>query len=136
MSLQYCIYFPLLINYSMIKLINLTILTSYCSLIFYLSSRSSIPAPLLFPHQDKIIHFGAYFVMAVLAWRLFKDFCSFKTAIWLSFCFCSLYGISDEWHQAYVPGRDADVLDWLADSMGAATALCCIQWLNKKRPAI
>ncbi len=119
----------------MLKLINLIILTSYCSLIFYLSSRSSLPTPLLFPHQDKLMHMGAYFIMAILAWRLFKDFFNFYAALLISFCFCSLYGISDEWHQAYVPGREADLLDWLADSLGAAIALVSIQLLDKKRPA-
>ena len=34
----------------------------------------------------------------------------------------SLYGITDEWHQYYVPGRFSDVMDWIADTLGAALA--------------
>jgi VanZ family protein len=30
------------------------------------------------------------------------------------------FGISDEWHQSFVPGRSADVLDVLADAAGGA----------------
>ena len=30
----------------------------------------------------------------------------------------ALYGATDEWHQSFVPGRDASVLDWLADLCG------------------
>lgn len=30
----------------------------------------------------------------------------------------SVYGASDEWHQAFVPLRDSDVRDWVADSLG------------------
>jgi VanZ family protein len=31
----------------------------------------------------------------------------------------SLYGVIDEVHQFYVPGRDCNVWDWLADTLGA-----------------
>ena len=31
------------------------------------------------------------------------------------------YGITDEWHQMYVPGRMPDVVDWLADVAGLVT---------------
>jgi len=31
----------------------------------------------------------------------------------------SLYGASDEYHQAFVPNRNPAVSDWVADSLGA-----------------
>ena len=33
----------------------------------------------------------------------------------------AVYGITDEWHQMYVPGRMPDVVDWLADVAGLVT---------------
>ncbi len=33
-----------------------------------------------------------------------------------------VYGITDEWHQSFVPGRMADVADVAADAAGAAVA--------------
>ncbi len=117
----------------MLKTINVTFLTAYCSLIFWLSSRSSLPTPMLFMHQDKLHHLGAYFIMGILAWRVFDGyFDKPKTVIVLSIGFCSLYGFSDEWHQFYTPDREADVLDWLADTLGASIALVTIH-LTKKR---
>ena len=40
----------------------------------------------------------------------------------------TLYGVSDEFHQLFVPGRSADRYDVLADCMGA-TAGAAIGWL-------
>jgi len=39
------------------------------------------------------------------------------------------YGCSDEWHQSFVPGRDADLRDVWADAVGAvAGAAACWAW--------
>lgn len=35
----------------------------------------------------------------------------------------ALFGAVDELHQALVPGRSADVLDWVADVVGGMVAL-------------
>ena len=115
------------------KFINLTFLVLYCSFIFWLSSKPTLPAPMLFTHQDKIFHMGAYFIMGILAWRFFNDLFAKPIIVFLvSLCFSSIYGISDEWHQSYVPGREADILDWLADTLGAITALVAIQLTRRK----
>lgn len=118
----------------MLKFINVTFLILYCSFIYWLSSRQSLPTPMLFLHQDKIHHMGAYFIMGVFAWRFFNDYFSKPLLIcFLSLCFCSLYGFSDEWHQSMVPGRDADVKDWIADTLGASIALCVIYFRKNKK---
>ncbi len=75
---------------------------------------------MLFNHQDKLIHATAYALMGLLAWRMLVH--NFKVKPWLalfSLLFCSLYGVSDEYHQSFIEGRDADVWDWLADTIGA-----------------
>lgn len=33
------------------------------------------------------------------------------------------YGAADEWHQSFVAGRDASVLDWAADVAGVAAGI-------------
>jgi VanZ family protein len=41
----------------------------------------------------------------------------------------SFYGITDEVHQHFVPGRSADITDWYSDSIGSAVALFgCWAW--------
>ncbi len=84
-------------------------------------------------HQDKVLHTGAYFVMGILAWRFFNDYFSKQRTVFIaSVCFCSLYGISDEWHQSMVPGRDPDIWDWIVDTLGATIAATSII-LTKQR---
>ena len=38
--------------------------------------------------------------------------------LWLPLALVPLIGALDEWHQLYVPGRDASVYDWIADALG------------------
>ncbi len=106
---------------------DLTPLTLYCGLIFWLSGRSGTPDPFLFPHQDKLIHIALYAAMGWLACRFFRHLVSQRRVLILvSIAFCSLYGITDEFHQSLVPGRTPDVMDWLADTLGAAIAIFLI----------
>ena len=83
--------------------------------------------PMLFSAEDKLIHAAAYALMGLLAWMtFFREQRPPMTAFIVSVLFCSLYGLSDEWHQSFVPGRDASAGDWLADTLGgflASTAM-------------
>jgi len=114
-----------------VKAFHLSLLIAYSGLIFYLSHQSSLAAPMLFAHQDKLFHAGAYAVLAVLSLNYVKCLTrSFKLALCVAFIFSALYGISDEWHQSFIIGRDASVLDWLADCVGALIALACYRQKN------
>jgi VanZ family protein len=115
----------------MLKILDFTSLLLYCLLIYWLSDQSTLPVPSIFSFQDKILHAGAYFIMGVLAWRSFKHWPnrSITTAL-LTVAFCSLYGISDEWHQSFVEGRFSEIADWLADTSGAGLAVVLLYWLQ------
>jgi len=39
-----------------------------------------------------------------------------------------LYALSDEWHQAFVPGRTPRLLDWLVDGSGVILGLAAFIW--------
>jgi len=83
-----------------------------------------------FLHQDKFMHAGTYAVLAVLAWRSFnhQKHVKPKWVLISAFIFTSSYGLSDEFHQSFIIGRDADAWDWLADSVGALLALVWIKY--------
>jgi VanZ family protein len=86
--------------------------------IFWLSQQPSLPIPMKYPYQDKLFHGIAYFVLSLLlAHAVYPG--SHKKRFALAFLIAALYGVSDEIHQAFVPGRDASGWDWLADAVGA-----------------
>lgn len=104
----------------MIK-IDFSLLIAYCMIIYWLSAQTFLPAPQWFEHQDKLHHATAYAVMAFWTWRAFRHLTARPVILaFVSLIFCSLYGISDEWHQSFVLGRESDAADWLADTLGAA----------------
>lgn len=79
-----------------------------------------LPLPDMFHWQDKLIHAAAYALMALIFWMAGKRAgMQLSLLVWSGVVFCAFYGASDEWHQSFVPGRDASPFDWLADTLGA-----------------
>jgi len=94
----------------------------YCLLIFIQSSHPSPDIGPDWPLKDKALHFTAYALLGALFLRAFKTTRikhHLKLIFALSVLFSSLYGISDEIHQSFVPYRTADVMDALADIIGS-----------------
>jgi VanZ family protein len=92
-------------------------------LIWILSSQSILPMPKGILGFDKVQHLLAFAVLtgAVCLWvspEKWKTRCFFFMLI--TGCIGSAYGIIDEVHQYFVPGRDCNVWDWIADTLGAA----------------
>ena len=48
----------------------------------------------------------------------------------------ALYGLSDELHQAMVPGRSSEVGDWVADALGTAVGVLLYLWFHRRRNAM
>ena len=102
------------------KLLGWTLTLAYMALIFRLSHKPAIEIPPLFPHQDKVFHFCEYFGLGFLLPLAIPGGATRRRFL-LAFFLAAAYGISDEIHQSFVPGRDASVWDWLADAAGAWT---------------
>ncbi len=93
-------------------------------LIFVLSSFSRLPhLPLRFELKDKVIHAIVYGLLGYLLNRAFFHQHRFslgkKYSTWFAIGVAIVYGISDEIHQYFVPGRSMDIYDLLADTVGA-----------------
>ncbi|OGX07615.1 MAG: hypothetical protein A2Y03_01940 [Omnitrophica WOR_2 bacterium GWF2_38_59] len=93
----------------------------YSGIIFYASSLQGVDIPVHVGNADKLVHLIEYIPFGFLVARAFSStdnlFCK-KNFMILSIICSFLYGVSDEYHQLFVIGRDASVLDILADTFG------------------
>jgi len=98
-------------------------LVLYMAFIFFVSSRSR---PATFDETpDVALHGGAYFLMALLAVRALtrglREPAS-RRALFGGLAIAVAYGVSDEWHQSWVPERVGSWLDVAYDGGGALLA--------------
>jgi VanZ family protein len=103
-----------------------------------LLAATSIPAASMpsIGVADKLNHFLAYFVLSVLLFLtlLFQekfDLSLSRIAIY-TFLISTVYGVLDEVHQMFIPGRSAEFLDWVADSIGGGLGVLLMMYLVRK----
>jgi VanZ family protein len=83
--------------------------------------------------SDKIEHFGAYGLLSVFLYlnlsfqNKFKVLNKFPATF--TVLIASIYGLLDELHQLFVPGRSAEFLDWFADFSGSLIAVLIVRFL-------
>lgn len=107
----------------------------YMLFIFLLSSVSSTPN--LPGNSDKHLHallyagLGAVVIRALAnGWRSRVTLAMVSAAVAIA----GGYGLSDEFHQSFVPGRQSDLADVAADTAGALIAgVVCYVWSRLQR---
>ncbi len=105
----------------------------YAGIIFGASSVPGDRLPELNYTPDYVMHAVEYMILGALLawWGIQKRNATFSRALWQATFIGSLYGLSDEFHQYFVPNRVADPRDWVADTFGVVTGamlLLCI-WM-------
>jgi len=74
---------------------------------------------------DKVAHFGLFGLLAMLVVR--NGFPPRRA--WIAVAMVSLFGLTDEWHQSFTPGRYVEIADWVADTLGAIVAVMVyVRW--------
>ena len=105
----------------------------WAGVVFFFSSLpgSSIVSPI----PDYIPHFIEYAVFAglVLAalWATKKELPAGNLSLW-AIIITGLYAVTDELHQAFVPGRTPDIRDWAVD-VGAAVVVAAVVYVVRAR---
>lgn len=85
------------------------------------------------PRADLLVHVFLFFVLALLVHAVLRAYIPRRKNLLLAdtVIFCLLYGMSDEFHQLFVPGRTLSGLDLFADVLGATMAVTL--WLGIQR---
>ncbi len=112
---------------------------AYTLLIWWLSSRALDVAFLRYvPFQDKGVHFLEYAALcffivhaATITWGD-RPWGGALVAVLMT----TGAGLLDEVHQAFVPGRQADTLDLLADALGALLGVLLYVCASRLRRAL
>jgi VanZ family protein len=76
----------------------------------------SLPGP---SGTDKAGHFFMYGMLGFLVQRAATSTREVRV-LGTVMAVLALFAAADEWHQAFIPGRSADVVDWVADTTGIA----------------
>ena len=94
----------------------------YCLALYIQSDYPSPEKIPTFTFSDKILHFGAYGLLGILFFRAYETLplkANKTLLILMSIGSATLYGISDEIHQYFVPFRNADIMDVVANTLGS-----------------
>ncbi len=112
----------------------------YAGMVFFLSAQShpeeQLPSFLLEGVSDKVLHAVEYGIFSLLCYRAFRWAASgpavARQAVLLAIVTASVYGLTDEVHQFFVPFRESSWLDWLADTIGAVIGAMSWQFLRSE----
>jgi VanZ family protein len=105
-------------------------------LIYVFSAQPALPHapdPLWDLLLKKAAHMAAYTILCVLLWRALNRRVSGPVALGMAWVLTALYALSDEFHQAYVPGRHGSVFDVAIDGVGGLIAVLGLWWMTRGR---
>lgn len=87
-----------------------------------------VPIPGDVPNSDKILHFVAFALLALLFWL----FLGARASIWRAALVLIPYSALDEYTQQFV-GRDSNFPDWYADVAGIVAMLAVLEIRRRRR---
>ena len=103
------------------------------AVIFAFSSVPSDEMPSFSWADAAVKKSGHVVVYSLLALAFWHGLGWKRERLWLAWLFSFLYAILDEFHQSFVPGRNAWWVDVAIDSIAAAIALwVAVRWREKK----
>ena len=110
-------------------------LLAYLALVFYGGSLPGSQLPRVV-WSDKVVHLVGFSVMQVLAFRAMRYGWPRRAAGWQlsgSVLFASAAGAGLELLQCFLPHRSAELLDWVADTIGALVSAGILGMLLRSR---
>lgn len=99
----------------------------WMGVIFFFSSLTHTDLKQMPEVSDILTHGAVYGLLGALLYFSFSRYPSVK-AVLLS----SLYGISDEFHQSFVPGRTPEIKDLIVDTAAALISVLVIRFFTQR----
>ena len=104
----------------------------YWVALFVATHYPRVPVPGEIPHGDKLVHFAAFGLLALLFWQFVKA----RRPLGPRFVFAAAgvlvpYAALDEWLQQFV-GRFTDLADFLANTAGIVVTLAVLELARRK----
>jgi len=101
------------------------------AIIFCASSLPGRDIPKIAKFQDIVFHFLAYSIFSFFLSRAIKNanlkIGKFKLIVFTALL-VTFYGVSDEFHQSFVPGRSVSGFDVFIDSLGGFFGSLVFKW--------
>jgi VanZ family protein len=115
----------------------------YMGALYWLSSLPGKPLPddtafygLFYwapPSVQNALHVPAYAFLSWATWWALGAWLRAPSARAISACaIATTYGVFDEWHQSFVPGRYASLTDIALDVAGAVLGIWLAAWMGSK----
>lgn len=102
--------------------------------IFFFSSLPGVSGAGGNPWIARAYHFIVFFLFSFFLLIAIKGTGKIKTKYILIVLVISiLHALSDEFHQLFVPGRDANIADILTDTLGIVSSIVIYFYLVKKK---
>ncbi|MGE0601324.1 MAG: VanZ family protein [Dehalococcoidia bacterium] len=108
----------------------------WAALIFTVSSFPNPPGTSGGEWKSQLAHTTEYAILAFLVVRTLRHYfpaLPFAVVALVAWAVCVCYGMSDEFHQSFVPNRDANWLDVGFDSLGSAIGVTLALALERTR---
>jgi VanZ family protein len=113
--------------------VALVALPVYWVLLFIATHYPRVRIPGEIPHSDKIVHFGAFGLLALLFWLFGRARGAIGDRfVWIAAAVLIPYAAFDEWLQQYV-GRFTDLMDFIANTIGIVVVLGALELHRRVR---
>jgi VanZ family protein len=106
----------------------------WAALLYYLSDQPAVVEIQAFEYQDKVLHLFAYGVLGMLIMGALRAGSNgYRVSqLLLVTVLAGLYGLLDEYHQSFVPGRDPALGDVVADVAGGLLGALLVYMLARR----
>lgn len=119
---------------SVFSVVSWSGVAAWMGAIFYMSSQTGIK---VWNPMTYVAHFAEYVILGLLLCVALRISTTLETRslLFVALAIASLYGLSDEIHQGFVPTRQVSGVDWAVDTLGAAGSVAFWSMVSRLREA-